>query len=104
MRHTLSAHDRARNFHAAFIAYDALIAHAFILSTIALPVLNWPEDALGKKSVFFGTLRAIVNRLGFYDFAVGPAPYLFRRGELKPYGSKIIYHRIRFSLVYNLAA
>lgn len=88
--HSLAAHLGAGDFHAALFADDAFIADPFIFAAMAFPVLGRSEDLFAEKSVFFGFLRAVVDRFGFGDFAVGPFSYLFGRRNSDLYRVKIV--------------
>jgi hypothetical protein len=73
MAHALAADLLQRDFHAAFLADDAAILHALVLAAQALVVLRRPEDARAEQAVTLGLERAVVDRLGLLDLAVGPA-------------------------------
>ena len=72
MSHTLSAHFGARNFYAALVAHNALVAYSFILTAMALPVLGGTKNSFAEKAVLFGLLRAVVYGFGFGNLAVRP--------------------------------
>jgi hypothetical protein len=73
MAHALAADLLQRDFHAAFLADDAAILHALVLAAEALVVLHGAEDARAEQAVTLGLERAVVDRLGLLDLAVGPA-------------------------------
>jgi hypothetical protein len=76
-----SGHFGARYFHAAFIAYDALIAHAFIASAMAFPVFGGPKDLFAKEAFFFRFQCTVVDGFGFLYLSPGPFPNLIRRSQ-----------------------
>jgi hypothetical protein len=73
MAHALAADLLQRDLHAAFLADDAAILHPLVLAAKALVVLDRPEDARAEEAVTLGLERAVVDRLGLLDLAVGPA-------------------------------
>jgi hypothetical protein len=81
MAHALAADLLQRDFHAAFLADDAAILHALVLAAEALVVLDRPEDARAEQAVTLGLERAVVDRLGLLDLAVGPAEDPLGRGQ-----------------------
>ena len=88
--HALATHFGARDLDAATLADDALIAHALVLAAVALPVLGRTKDALAKQAVALGLERAVVDRLGLGDLALGPRFDLLRRSETNADGVKVI--------------
>src|SRR5262249_38646104 len=86
-----AAHARECDFHAAFVADHAAVLHALVLAAQALPVLRGPEDSRAKQSVALRLEGPIVDGLGLGDFAVGPAPDLFRRSQRNTDGIEIRY-------------
>ena len=79
MSHTLAAHFGARHFHAAFFADNSLVTDPLIFSAVAFPVFGRSENLFAEKSVPFGFLRAVIDRLGLGNFAVRPFPDFFGR-------------------------
>src|SRR6185436_6324369 len=79
--HALAADLLPRHLDAAALADDALEADALVLPAVALPVLRGPEDLLAEQAVLLGLERAVVDRLGLLDLAVGPGTELVRGGE-----------------------
>ena len=88
--HALAAHLGARDFDAALLADDALIADALIFAAVAFPVLGGAEDLLAEEAVALGLLGAVVDGLGFGHFAVRPFPDLFGRCHADLDGVKIV--------------
>src|SRR6185436_7037804 len=70
--HALPAHSAVRDHDAALVADDALVLDALVLAAEAFPVLLGTEDALAEEAVALGAVRAVVDRLGLLDLAVGP--------------------------------
>src|SRR5208282_745029 len=77
------------DFHAAFVANDAAVLHAFVLAAQALPVHRGAKDAGAEQAVPLRLEGAVVDGLGFGHFAVRPAPDLLRRGQANANGIKI---------------
>ena len=99
--HALAAHARERHFDAATIADDAAVLDALILSAGAFPVLDRTENALAEQAAFFRLERAVIDGLGVFDFALGPGPDGFRRGD----GDRdVIEPRLTFSSPSNSRA
>ena len=82
--HALAAHLGASDLDAAALADDALVAHALVLAAVALPVLGGTEDAFAEQTVTLGLERAVVDRLGLGDLALGPRLDLLGRCEADP--------------------
>ena len=91
MAHALAADLGAGHLDAAFVADDALIAHALVLAAVALPVLGGPKDALAEEPILFGLERAVIDGLRLGHLAVGPAADLLRRRQADADGIKIVY-------------
>src|SRR3546814_7008094 len=84
MAHPLAADLRDRDFDTAFLADDALVFHALVLAAQAFVILDRTEDARTEQAVTLRLERAVVDRLGFLDLAVGPAadPLRTRQSDL----------------------
>src|SRR4029077_17604987 len=82
--HALAPHARERHLDAALFADDALVLHALVLAAQALVVLDRTEDARAEQTVTFRLERAVVDRLGLLDFAVGPRQNLLRARDRNP--------------------
>ena len=76
--HALAAHFRAGDLDAAAVADHALEANALVLAAVALPVFGRAEDLFAEQSVALGLERAVVDGLGFLDFAERPRTNLLR--------------------------
>ena len=63
-----------RDFHAAFIADDSAMLHAFVLAAQAFPVGYGAEDARAEQAIALGLEGTVVDRFRLSDFAVRPAP------------------------------
>jgi len=72
MAHALAPDLRERHLDAALLADDALVLHALVLAAQALVILDRAEDARAEQTVTLGLERAVVDRFGFLDLAVGP--------------------------------
>ena len=82
--HALAPHARERDLDAALLADDALVLHALVLAAQALVVLDRPEDARAEQAVTLRLERAVVDRLGLFDLAVGPGQNLLRARDRNP--------------------
>ena len=92
MAHALSADDGARDFDAAFLADDTAEADAAVFAAVAFVVFFRAENALVEEAVLFRSLRAVVDGLGFCDFAVRPIQHSLWTREP---------HRYRFEVLRN---
>ena len=79
--HAVAADLGPGDLDAAALADDALEAHPLVLAAVALPVLGRAEDLLAEEPVLLGAQRAVVDRLGLLDLAVGPTPDGVARGQ-----------------------
>ncbi len=79
--HALAADDAARDFHAALLAHDTLIADAFVLAAETLEVLGGSENALAEEAVRFGALGAVVHGFGLGHFAAAPSEDVVGAGD-----------------------
>src|SRR5262249_21167989 len=82
--HALAPDLRARDLHTAPLADDALEPDALVLAAIALPVPGGPEDLLAEEPILLGAQRAVIDRLGLLDLAVGPRANGVGRGQSDP--------------------
>src|SRR5687768_12966709 len=81
MAHAFAAHSRQRHLDAATIADHAAMLDALVFATRTLPVLDGTEDALAEQAAFFRLERAVINRFGILDFALGPRANRFGRRD-----------------------
>ena len=72
MAHALAAHDASGHQHAALITGNALVADAFVFTTVTLPVFGRAKDLFTEQTVFFGLLCAVIDSFWLGDFAVRP--------------------------------
>ncbi|GAA2002170.1 hypothetical protein GCM10009739_10650 [Microbacterium ulmi] len=79
--HALAADGGLGDLHAASLADDALEADALVLAAGALPVAGGSEDLLAEEAVLLGLERAVVDRLGLLDLAVGPTTDVVSGGQ-----------------------
>ena len=81
MAHPLAPHLGDGDFNAAFFADDALVLHPLVLAAEALVILHGAEDAGAEQPVALGLEGAVVDGLGLFDLAEGPAADPFRAGQ-----------------------
>ena len=81
MTHAITANARDGDFDPAAVTDHTLILDALIFTTGAFVIANWTEDALAKKTAWLRFERAIVDRLGIFDFTTRPFANGFRRGD-----------------------
>lgn len=90
MPHALATDLARGDLHAALIANNAFVAYALIFAAIAFPILGRSENTLGKQSVLFGLLRAVIYGFGLGDFAVRPLADLIGTRQLDLHGIEIV--------------
>ena len=88
--HPLAADLGPGDLHATALADDALEPDALVLPAVALPVPGGAEDLLAEEPVLLRLERAVVDRLGLLDLAVGPRPDLLGRGQADPELIKVV--------------
>ena len=81
MAHTFAADLFFGDFDAAAVADDALVADAFVLAAVALPVAGGAEDLFAEEAVAFGLIGAVVDGLGLSHLAIGAFLDGLRGGE-----------------------
>ena len=81
MAQPLAADARQRDFHAALVADHAAVLHALVLAAQAFPILGGAEDAGAEEPVALRLEGPVIDGFRLGDFAVGPAPDLFRRRQ-----------------------
>src|SRR5438270_12944158 len=86
---TFAAHARQRHFDAALIAYHAAVFHALVLTAQALPVGDGAEDPGAEQSIALRLEGPVVDGFRLGDFAMRPAPDLFRRGKTDSDGIEV---------------
>jgi hypothetical protein len=79
--HALAADAGDGDLDAAAVADDVLVLDALVLSAGALVVAHRAEDLLAEKTARLGLERAVVDRLGVLDLALGPRADGLRRGD-----------------------
>ncbi len=79
--HALAANLGERHLDAALFADQALVLHALVLAAQAFVILDRSEDARAEKPVPLRLERAVVDRLGLLDLAVGPGQDVLGRGD-----------------------
>src|SRR5262249_22521088 len=80
MAHALAPDLRASTLHAAFVADNALEAHALVLAAVALPVLCRTEDALAEQAILLRLERTVVDGLRLRHLAIAPGANLLGAG------------------------
>src|SRR5213080_4832658 len=90
MAHAFAADAAVGDLDAAAVADHPLVLHAAVLAAGALPVFLRPEDALAEQTIFFGAIRAVVDRFRFLDFAEGPAADVMRAGQTDAHSPVVI--------------
>lgn len=100
MSHALAAHAVVGDFDAAAVADDALELGTalLVLAAGALVAFGRPEDALAEKAVAFGTQRAVVDRFGLFDFAMGQFPDLVGSGQAQTDSDDFFIHKENHSI------
>ena len=88
MPHALPTNLRASDFDAATLTDFTFETNALVLAAMTLPIARRSENAFAKQTVAFGLERAIVDGLGFFDFAMRPRADLFRRRQPDPHRIK----------------
>ena len=79
--HPLTAHTGEGDLHAATIANDAFVFNALIFAAGTFPILDGAKDAFAKEAAFLGLEGAVVDGLGVFDLALGPAADGFGAGD-----------------------
>src|SRR5205807_5666028 len=79
--HALATDLGERDLDAALLADHPAVLQALVLAAQALVILDRPEDLGAEEAVPLRLEGAVVDRLGFLHFAVGPRADLFRRGD-----------------------
>jgi len=67
-----------RDFHAAFIANNALIARVFDLAAVTLPITSRAKNGLTKSSVFFWPQPAVMDRFRLQNLTISPHLYAWK--------------------------
>ncbi len=81
MAHALAPDLLQRHFDAAFLADDAAVLHPLVLAAQAFVVLDRAKDTRAEQAVTLGLERTVVDGLGLFDLAVGPAENPLGRGQ-----------------------
>ena len=79
--HALAAHLLRRDLDAALLADLAFEADSLVLAAKTFPILRRAKDTLAEQTVTLGFQRAVVDGLGFRDFAVRPGTDHFGRRQ-----------------------
>ena len=102
----LAADARQRHFDAALVADDAAMLHALVLAAQAFPVGDGAEDAGAEQPVALRLEGPVVDGFRLGDFAMRPAPDLFRRGQTDPDGIEVgdqICSVVRRGTIHNIS-
>ena len=78
MSHTFSSDRCFCNFYTASVADNTFITDFFIFTTMALPVLTWPENSFTEKSVLLRFQSTVVDGFRFRYLTSGPLSDLLR--------------------------
>ena len=89
MAQALAAHAGQRHFDAALVADHAAVLHALVLAAQAFPVGDRAEDTGAEQAVALRLEGPVIDRFRLGDFAMRPAPDLFRRGETDSDGIEV---------------
>ena len=81
MPHALAAHLGLDYLDTTFFAHHPAVLHAFVFAAVTLIVLDRTEYPGAEKSVALRFECAVIYRLRFFHFAVGPLPNPFGRGN-----------------------
>ena len=90
--HALATHLAFCYFYTALFANDTLVTDTLVLSAVAFPVLDRPEDAFAEQAVAFRLLGAVVDCFGLFDFTEGPFADLFGRSDTDLYCGKVVHY------------
>ncbi len=88
--HALTANDAAGDFHTAFVADNALVADAFVLTAVTFVILFRTEDLFIEKTVLLRTLGAVVDGLRLRDLALAPRENALRTRKRETESSPIL--------------
>jgi hypothetical protein len=81
MAQAFTADTRERDFDAALVADYTAMLHALILAAQAFPILGGAKNSRAEQPVALRLKRSVIDGLRLGNFAVGPAPDLFRRSQ-----------------------
>ena len=56
------------NFYTTALADNPSMAHPFVLTTMAFPILSWSKDALAKQTIHFWFEGAVINSFWLGNF------------------------------------
>src|SRR6185312_2950194 len=84
MAHALAPDARKRHLDRTLFADDALVLHPLVLAAQAFVVLDRSKNTRAEQTIPLRLERAVVDRLGLFDFAVGPGQNLFRARDRNP--------------------
>ena len=96
--HTLAADAAVRDFNAATVARHALILHSAIFAAVAFPVLFRAENLFAEQTVAFRTVGAVVDRFGFFNFALRIFADFFRVREADFDGVEVVNSIVSFAV------
>jgi hypothetical protein len=91
-----------RNLNAAFFAYYAAMLQALVLAAQALVVLDRAEDLRAEQAITLRLERAVVDRLGFFDFAERPRPNHVGRRQANANRIEVIYRVLVFKKLQEI--
>ena len=68
MPHSFSTHFRTGYFDTTTITNNPFIAHTFIFTAMAFPVLCWTKNSFAKQPIFFWFQCTVIDRFRFFYF------------------------------------
>ena len=91
MPHALPTHAGEGHFHTATIAHHTAMLDALVLSAGAFPVLDRTENAFAEQPALFRLEGAVIDCFRILDFAFGPSPNRFGRGDGDCHGFDLVH-------------
>ena len=96
--HTLATDAAMRNFNAATVASHPLIFHTAIFTAVAFPVFFRAENLFAEQTVAFRTVGAVIDRFGFFNFALRIFANFFRIREADFDGVEVVNSIVSFAV------
>ena len=89
MPHTLSPYFGERDFYATFLADDATVLHALVLTAQTLVIFDGAKYFGAEQSVSLGLKGPVIDSFGLFYFPERPRPHHVRRCQPNPNTFKI---------------